>query len=156
MIPVIPSFCHSALTACQTLCWSQSQMRHTPYSTCSESQQAKLDAFTQGFALQSTLCPAFCSSLPGSGKADCKMTRRVSLAGRQVVFITPVGEWDWMEYSFGPGPNSAVPRGPIRLQVTAAGTQAPRAGHASVLPAPQGTMESLTIYLLHTTRPPLT
>lgn len=33
-----------------------------------------------------------------------------------------------MGYFTGPGPNLAVPRGPIRLQVTAAGAQAPRAG----------------------------
>ena len=61
-----------------------------------------------------------------------------------------------MGYFSGPGPNLAVPGGPIRLQVTAAGSQAPRAGHASGLPAPRGTMESLTIYLLRTIRPLLT
>lgn len=45
-------------------------------------------------------------------------------------------EWGIFFFSLGLDPNSAVPGGPIRLQVTAAGAQAPRAGHASVLPAP--------------------
>lgn len=58
-----------------------------------------------------------------------------------------------MEHFFPePGPNCAVLGGPIRLQVTAAGAQAPGAGHASVLSGPECTMESLTIYFLHTTR----
>lgn len=88
------------------------------------------------------------------------MTRRVSLASRQVVFITSVGEWDQMFFFFfflsWGWPKLGCASRAIRLQVTAAGAQAPRAGHASVLPAPGGTMESLTIYILGTTRPLLT
>lgn len=81
------------------------------------------------------------------------MTRREPLASRQVVFL--YSHWgngtEWGIFSES-GPNSVVPRGPIRLQVTAAGAQAPRTGHASVLPAPGCTIESLTIYLLGRTR----
>lgn len=151
--PLIPS---ATSTACQALCWIPKGKGETlPVLHAQSHNKTRLDAFTQRSALEFTLCPAFWSSLPGSGEAGCMMTRRASLAYKLSSLLLWRNETEWGIFS-RPGPNSAVPRGRIRLQVTAAGAQAPRAGHASVLPAPRGTMESLTIYLLRTTRPLLT
>lgn len=61
-------------------------------------------------------------------------------------------EWSIFFLLPEPGQICAVLGGPTSLQVTAAGAQAPGAGHASVLSGPGCTMESLTIYFLHTTR----
>lgn len=61
-----------------------------------------------------------------------------------------------MRYFFLGLTQMALPRGPIRLQVTAAGAQAPRAGHASVLPRSVRHNGVIDYLFTGTTRPLLT
>lgn len=61
--PRNPLFFHSAPTACQSLCLSQSDEAHSLLCSLSHNK-TKPDPSAQGFAAESSLCPVFRSSLP--------------------------------------------------------------------------------------------